>query len=96
MEKVRLTLDELHVQSFATTEHETGRRGTVRGHDAPSDQVECPTANQAWDTCWGSCAWSCGCSDSCQCETANCSVDCYSDWCTWDCYTWGNWYSFCW
>lgn len=79
MEKVRLTLDELQVQSFATTENDAQSRGTVRGHDAPTDAVE--------DTCWASCNWSCGCSDSCECETANCTVDdCwFTDWgpCTW-------------
>lgn len=85
MEKVRLTLDELQVQSFATTEQGAGRRGTVHGHDAPSDAVECPTADPAYGTCWGSCN---GCSDSCDCETANCTVEeeCwFTDWgpCTW-------------
>lgn len=83
MEKVRLTLDELNVQSFATTQQQVARRGTVRAHDAPTDEFECPTQNAAYNTCWGTCADSCQCSDSCDCDTANCSVelDCwYTDW----------------
>jgi hypothetical protein len=89
MEKVRLTLNELQVQSFATTEAAGKGQGTVRGH-APTDQVECPTANQLWDTCWDTCA------DTCNCgggggggDSADCSYYCWSDWCSWDCsWTW--------
>ena len=78
MEKVRLTVDELQVQSFATSPDRPGTRGTVRGHDAPTDQVECPTANAGWDTCWNTCA------DTCQCEgnTGDCTVICYTDACS--------------
>ncbi|HET7231523.1 MAG TPA: hypothetical protein VFJ16_16050 [Longimicrobium sp.] len=84
MEKVRLTVDELEIQSFTTTERPAGKRGTVRGHDAPTDEVECPTYDVNWNTCQASCQ----CSDSCYCETAACSVDdCwFTDWgpCTWN------------
>ncbi|MFL5386570.1 MAG: pinensin family lanthipeptide [Longimicrobiaceae bacterium] len=75
MEKMRLTLEELEVQSFATSRAGGEQRGTVRGHDAPTDQVECPTANGAWDTCWDSCA--------CHSEgnTGDCTVICYTDAC---------------
>lgn len=81
MEKVRLTLEELNVQSFPTTDEEVGRRGTVHGHDAPTDAYECPT-QQAGATCLGSCP-----DNSCGCETSECTVDdCwFTDWgpCTW-------------
>lgn len=88
MRKTRLTLDDLDVQSFATTAGTGAQRGTVRGHDVPTDQVECPTVNQAWDTCWDTCA------DTCNCGGGGgpsdfCSYDCFSDWCSWDCsWTW--------
>jgi hypothetical protein len=75
MEKKLLTLDELAVQSFATTGGADRQRGTVRGHDAPTDQVECPTANVAWDTCWNTCR--CGGEGN----TGDCSVICESDAC---------------
>lgn len=87
MDKVRLTIDELQVQSFATTDRDANGRGTVRAHDAPTDEVECPTVDPVWNTCWGSCGDSCGgtCGgscDSCNCDTAYCS-----DTCGWGCYT---------
>jgi hypothetical protein len=55
MEKVRLTVDELRVQSFATTGHDPQPRGSVHAHDAPTDQVECPTYDAAWESCWETC-----------------------------------------
>ncbi|HVG44305.1 MAG TPA: pinensin family lanthipeptide [Longimicrobium sp.] len=85
MEKVRLSLDELQVQSFATDEPEDGR-GTVHAHDAPTDRVECPTSNRAWDTCWDTCGDSCGCGSGG--PSGDCTVDCYS--------AWGWWSSLCW
>jgi hypothetical protein len=74
MEKMRLSLDELEVQSFTTSRPGGERRGTVRGHDAPTDAVECPTANPE-DTCWDSCA--------CHSEgnTGDCTVICATDGC---------------
>ena len=82
MKKMRLAFDALQVQSFATSEDEAVPRGTVRGHDAPTDRVECPAQDPAWATCYGSCP-----ENSCGCESAECSVDdCwYTDWgpCTW-------------
>jgi hypothetical protein len=79
MKKVRLIVDDLQVQSF-TTDRQTPARGTVNAHDAPTDAVECPTGNAAFDTCGGTCE------NSCQCPgpSADCSVDC---WYTmdWDC-----------
>lgn len=42
MEKVRLSLDDLEVQSFATAGPAGEPRGTVRGHDsAPTEPVNC-------------------------------------------------------
>ena len=88
MDKVRLSLDDLQVQSFATTELDANGRGTVRAHDAPTDEVECPTADPAWNTCWGTCGDSCGDScgnscNSCYCESYACSgtcgFGCYTD-----------------
>ncbi|HSU15377.1 hypothetical protein [Longimicrobium sp.] len=94
MEKKRLTLDELEVQSFSTTRAAAGQRGTVRGHDAPTDQVECPTADVNWNTCWGSCGCgSGGNTDDCTviCESDACSaMDC-SFGCPWE--TRGSWYA---
>ena len=78
MEKMCLAVDELRVQSFATSPEPSPSRGTVRAHDAATDAVECPTAYFEWDTCWESCAGSC-----------DCSVDCGgSRWCSWDCGGW--------
>lgn len=92
MEKTRLTLDELQVQSFVTTGMEAEGRGTVRAHDAPTDPVECPTVDPNWDSCWYTCGDSCGGTcGSCACESADCSVDT----CFWGCYTMRGWISIC-
>jgi hypothetical protein len=81
MEKTRLSLDDLEIQSFATTTPPAGRRGTVRGHDdAPTDEVECPTVNAGWDTCWDTCRYGCGQEGN----TGDCTVICETDAC-------GNW-----
>jgi hypothetical protein len=82
VEKVRLTVDDLQVQSFATSEREVQRRGTVRAHDVVTDQFECPTQDQAWDTCWGTCGETCGCQENSQ------DTD-------WSRCTWGYWISMC-
>jgi hypothetical protein len=95
MDKIRLDVDELRVQSFATAEGDA-KRGTVHAHDAPTDQVECPTCNAAWDTCWDTCAGSCG--GSCDCGSGDCSNNCAtydcSGTCYWGCYT-GGYISLC-
>ncbi|HEX8243734.1 MAG TPA: hypothetical protein VF541_09570 [Longimicrobium sp.] len=87
MEKIRLALDDLSVQSFATTDGAAGARGTVRGRDAPTDQVECPTADVNWNTCWDTCGESCGCGGGSG-NTCDGSCDCYSAWCSWGCWGW--------
>jgi hypothetical protein len=83
MEKVRLTIEDLQVQSFATSQADAERGGTVHAHDAPTDRYECPTQDYAWGTCGGSCP-----ENSCGCETSECTVDdCwFTDWgpCTWN------------
>ena len=74
MKKLRPTLDDLEVQSFATTAPEPQQRGTVKGHDDPTIGDECPT----WYFDEGCDTW--GCSNDCtDGPTAACSVD---DWCT--------------
>lgn len=72
MEKLRFTLDELQVQSFATSAGDSRERGTVRAH-APTDPVEC-TGDNIWNTCCDSCDpdrcppqndWTMDCTDNC-------------------------------
>lgn len=79
MKKVRLVVDDLQVQSF-TTDQETRGHGTVQAHDAPTDAVECPTADPAFNTCWGTCEYSCDCPGA----SGDCSVDCWYT-ADWDC-----------
>jgi hypothetical protein len=87
MEKTRLKLDDLEVQSFTTMSGAAAQRGTVRGHDAPTDEVECPTANIAWDTCWNTCPYGCGQEGN----TGDCTVICETDACA----NWsrGSWFA---
>jgi hypothetical protein len=81
MEMLRLTLEELQVQSFATDEPEGSQRGTVRGYGATENEAECATV-----TCYYTCDETCG--DSCeQCNnhvswwvTAGYSGCGYCDW----------------
>ena len=76
MEKVRLDIDELQVQSFATTRDTAKERGTVRAH-APSDEVEYYTANYEWNTCGDTCGQSCDMTCDCQNDwTIPCTDDC--------------------
>jgi hypothetical protein len=75
MKKTRLSLDDLDVQSFATAGAGAGEPGTVCGHDAPTDEVECPTANEIWSTC----RYTCGCGGG---GTDDCTVICESDACS--------------
>jgi hypothetical protein len=41
MNKIRLDLDTLAVETFATTTDEGRKRGTVRGHDSAGSGVGC-------------------------------------------------------
>jgi hypothetical protein len=71
MRKLALKIEELHVESFATEQHESAKSGTVRAHAAGwdtwwscSDRTQgtcigptycCP---ETWHTCDGnSCVW---------------------------------------
>lgn len=86
MNKTRLTVDDLEVQSFTTTSAAAGQRGTVRGHEAPTDEVECPTADPNWQTCWNTCGCGGGGTDDC---TAICWSDaCSAEDCSFGCGTW--------
>lgn len=76
MNKTRLTVEDLQIQSFATTSAAGGPRGTVRAHDAPTDQVECPTINADWETCWNTCTAPGGG------NTDDCTWMCYTDDCS--------------
>lgn len=95
MEKVRLNLDELEVQSFTTTGNEAQQRGTVHGNDQCSCAC-CPT-DPALDTCWASCADTCWdtCGDSCGCGSNDCgSGDCSGYGCGSDSFLATNCYSY--
>jgi hypothetical protein len=70
MEKVRLEIDELRVQSFNTADDASQHRGTVNGYENPTDEVNCT----AFDTCAFSCA----------CNTEDCTATCQSDTCSYD------------
>jgi hypothetical protein len=74
MEKVRLNIDELGVQSFNTSDDPSQHRGTVNGYENPTDEVDCT----AFDTCFATCAFSCAC------ITENCTAICQSDTCSHD------------
>jgi len=57
MEKVRLEIEELRLQSFDTTDDASQHRGTVNGHANPTDEVSCT----AGATCLATCAFPCAC-----------------------------------
>jgi hypothetical protein len=64
MEKMRLALDELEVQSF-TTSAAGEERGTVRGNESGTDPVDCGSDPGSWkcdpnsDGCGGFSEWAC-------------------------------------
>lgn len=66
MNKLRLDLDTLHVQSFATSAAKGGDRGTVRGHSVyEEDNAKLTTTNVSdWD-CF---SYSCFCSRQDHCS----------------------------
>ena len=70
MEKVRLEIDALRVESFNTSDDASQHRGTVNGYENPTDEVDCT----AFDTCFATCA----------CNTGDCTALCQSDACTAD------------
>lgn len=83
MEKVRLTIDELRVQSFTTSDAPSQHRGTVHAHENPTDELDCT----AGDTCYATCAF------SCDCITEDCTAICYTDECSYVECTRGWWYA---
>lgn len=64
MEKVRLSPEELEIQSFTVPTVEDEERGTVHGHYEPSELGQCYTQPNDWQN---SCAVSC--KETCQCGT---------------------------
>jgi hypothetical protein len=74
MEKVRLEIDGLRVESFNTSDDPSRHRGTVNGYENPTDEVGCT----AFDTCFATCAFSCAC------NTEDCTAICQSDACSYD------------
>ena len=74
MEKVRLKIDELRLESFNMSDDPSQHRGTVNGHANPTDEVDCT----AGDTCFATCALSCAC------NTEDCTAICQSDACSYD------------
>lgn len=70
MEKIRLDLSELEVQSFSTTPVPDGR-GTVHGL-ADTEYAQCVTGDPNYFSCveYG-CVWESGNNQSCE-ETCNC------------------------
>jgi hypothetical protein len=75
MDKMRLTLDELQIQSFSTSGQNAQTGGTVRAFDNATDEVECPP--DTWDTssqsCMESCRYSCDCNGT---DPGDYTVDC--------------------
>ena len=76
MSKLSLHVDDLEVQSFATTDATVGR-GTVRGMDSATiDQDSCVSCN-GQDTCGAAtCAGATCAGASCGASCASCPVSC--------------------
>lgn len=73
MEKMRLQLDELAVQSFATTPQDSTPRGTVHGNQ---ESGACTVEYWGY-TCWEGCQWESGAQNSCDNNSCACpSADC--------------------
>jgi hypothetical protein len=88
MKRLKLNVEELQVESFASTSPESGMRGTVRAH-AKATQETCG-CTEGWDTCYTapeSCAHTCigagagGCGYESQspgwCESQHDSCSCF-------------------
>jgi len=69
MEKVRLEIDGLRVESFNTSDDPPQHRGTVNAYENPTDEVGCT----ALGTCLATCAYSCAC------DTGGCTATCQPD-----------------
>lgn len=90
MNKLRLELDDLRVDTFSTSKAASGESGTVRAHggggvgasyDQPCEPIDtdytmaCPVYTDAGSTCAGSCHGSCYA--SCY---GSCANTCYTCW----------------
>lgn len=87
MKKLRLELDELRVDTFATTPMAGDEKGTVHGHvtwtcetlpfedtdtTCPPPTARATCANSCYGSCYGSCNASCQGSCYITCPGANC------------------------
>ena len=72
MRKVSLSLEQLAVESFSTTDEPSAHRGTVRGNDSgpTCDQDTCVTCPSDLDTCVS-------CPNTCAASCASCPLSCY-------------------
>jgi modification target Cys-rich repeat protein len=75
MDKLKLELDALEVETFRTTAARIGEPGTVRGHGGgeveeagPAEEVAITSPQTVNGTCFGTCQRSCWgtCDESCQ------------------------------
>ncbi len=83
MKKIHLNLEDLEVESFATTpEDPAGSKGTVFGHVLTMQTIDCdPQCTDGGTTCADTCGASCGgtcdtcvtCAGSCQSCGATCN-----------------------
>jgi hypothetical protein len=82
MKKLRLNVDALTVQSFATAD-QASSRGTVHGEECTCPtNCTCPGCPSCGETCPNTCAETC---DDATCNT--CDYSCW-DTCQKTCYTW--------
>jgi hypothetical protein len=89
MKKLMLNVDDLEVQSFATTDARAKRTGTVEAFDDDSGRTPSMTRNYSCPTfCPGpeSCAYTCG-QDTCQATCDTCGFTCDVDSCYDTCHT---------
>lgn len=70
MKKLKLDMDALRVESFASDAAGEGR-GTVHGHLRPTDPKVCPFSNN----------WYCSVGDGCTWEDYTCRLSCGGDPC---------------
>ncbi|HEY0017519.1 MAG TPA: hypothetical protein VGC13_14505 [Longimicrobium sp.] len=71
MQKLRLNLDALTVESFNTTDGDAAQRGTVQAHrPTPTQSLEC----ESFDYC-GTGATDCGCGTAAS-ECGTCATNC--------------------
>ncbi len=93
MRKLKLDLEELAVESFATTPESRGEGGTVFGqnHCTCYTQCTCPGCPTCDASCNGTCGGTCAtCAASCNGTCgATCAASCYGT-CDWTCECYSN------